>query len=260
MAAGRRRHQRAGPSPGPLDQRHHHRAPGRHRQLHPGRRRSRQLHRHPRPFTDTWSALGSGLGIYPAGVVTIGGTGGPLDTDLCVAGIPTAGGNPVNGLARWTGSAWQNFGGSGVGSNIEALTTLNGQPVAGGWITDSDGEPLYNIARWNGTRWTYVASGGTDARVRALLNHPTGIIAAGDFIRMDDVPRLPRRALQRRRVGSTRRRHRRRGLRPRLLQQRDHRRRRLPHRRRRPGNVHRRVERRRPGIPWATASTTSSAA
>jgi hypothetical protein len=67
-----------------------------------------------------------------------------------------AGGISANGLARWNGTTWQAFPGvSPFGTWAEAMTTFNGELVAGGYSI----APYNGIARWNGTTWQTLGTG-----------------------------------------------------------------------------------------------------
>lgn len=112
-----------------------------------------------------WAPLGNGLASTNSNGPVVGALhvfddgSGPA---LYVGGIFTsAGGVPVNGLARWNGSQW-----SAVGSNGSDV-------VAFGTFNDGNGPALYatgtfqlpgggttNLARWDGVTWVAVAFPG----------------------------------------------------------------------------------------------------
>jgi hypothetical protein len=139
------------------------------------------------PFTNSWSALGSGLGNTPAAATSVAGTGGPLDIDLVVAGVADAGGIAVDGYARWTGSAWQEFGDPGTGGIVSTAATLSGAVIAGGTGMSSGGTVLYGVARWNGSAWTHLGTGGTNSTVHALFQSAGDVYAGGEFTTIDGV-------------------------------------------------------------------------
>lgn len=102
-----------------------------------------------------WDSLSSGLlgnipgtasVMYPHDLCTYG-------TDLIVSGnFKKAGGQIVNGIARWDGAQWLPMG-QGFNSTVYAICVFNGELYAGGDFTLSGGTPLNYIAKWNGTNW-----------------------------------------------------------------------------------------------------------
>lgn len=106
------------------------------------------------PVTHVWSTFGSGvvgaisaLAVLPNGNLVIGGT------------ISSAGGVPVNNIARWTGASWTPLG-TGVDATVSALMVLgNGDLVAGGLFQSAGGGPASGIARWNGSSWSTYGAG-----------------------------------------------------------------------------------------------------
>jgi hypothetical protein len=60
---------------------------------------------------------------------------------------------PVKRIARWTGSAWQQIGSSGLGNEVRALQVVSSNNIyAGGTFANY-------VSRWNGTTWTAVGGG-----------------------------------------------------------------------------------------------------
>ncbi|MBK7213870.1 MAG: T9SS type A sorting domain-containing protein [Bacteroidales bacterium] len=102
-----------------------------------------------------WDSLGSGLSgnitgtapvMYPHDLCIWG-------TDLIVSGnFKKAGGQIVNGIARWDGTAWHGIG-PGFNSTVYGICEYNGELYAGGDFTMSGTTPLNYIAKWNGTNW-----------------------------------------------------------------------------------------------------------
>jgi hypothetical protein len=141
-------------------------------------------------FTNTWSALGSGLAQVPVQVVQIAGQTFN-DIDYVAVGVSQAGGVAVNGLARWTGSAWQNYG--GTGSNIldgSFYTAINfGGVTVGGRDLSVNGAARNGAARWNGSTWTSLAQPGTgtDGIGRVVARHNNQTYVGGDFAAIDSV-------------------------------------------------------------------------
>jgi hypothetical protein len=103
----------------------------------------------------SWDSLGSGLGgsipgtppvMYPHDMCVYG-------NDLIVAGnFTTAGGQQVNGIARWDGTQWHPLG-PGFNKSVYGVCVYNGVLYAGGDFTFSGNVPLHYIAAWNGTSW-----------------------------------------------------------------------------------------------------------
>lgn len=129
-----------------------------------------------------WQPLGSGLGEAPAYVWKLCVYNGQL-----VAGgqFSTAGDVPCNNIASWDGSRWQPLGGglTGVSSPyipLCALTTYNGQLVAGGCFTMAGGVSCGYIASWNGSGWQPLGS-GMDGFVTALGVYNGQLVAGGYF-------------------------------------------------------------------------------
>ncbi len=137
-----------------------------------------------------WSPLTGAGGTGVIGFATVAATYDDGDgVDLYVGGrFLTAGGVPVNGIARWDGTAWsalEDPGGIGLsGSGIagaEALAVFDdGSGPAlyvGGSFPIAGGIAANNIARWDGSQWSPlpgVAEVGTDGAVLALAVYDDG--------------------------------------------------------------------------------------
>lgn len=125
-------------------------------------------------FTSPISAYISALAAMPNGDVVAGGS------------FNSAGGVPVNNIARWNGMTWMPMG-SGMNGYVTALASLpNGNLVAGGDFTTAGGVVVNSVARWNGTAWSPLASGvwggPVAGQVHALAVMPNGdLIAGGNF-------------------------------------------------------------------------------
>jgi hypothetical protein len=115
-----------------------------------------------------WLASGSGMNGTVGPLTTWDPDGaGPQPAQLVAGGaFTTAGGVPVNFIARWDGSQWLPFG-KGMNSFVFDLTTwdpdgdgpLPPQLVAGGAFTTAGGVTVNNIARWDGTQWLSFGKG-----------------------------------------------------------------------------------------------------
>jgi len=102
-----------------------------------------------------WDSLGSGFsGSVISGVSVIYPHQMALfENDLIVCGnFKTAGGQTVNGIARWDGQSWYPIG-DGFNNTVYGIGVFNGQLFAGGGFTASGSTQLGCIARWNGTTW-----------------------------------------------------------------------------------------------------------
>jgi hypothetical protein len=124
---------------------------------------------------EQWHDVGGGVGsdgfvvVFAAAVFDEDGEGA-LPPSLFVGGqFRTAGGVPVEGLAKWDGTQWSNVGGGLSKSdptlrvNVNAMTVYDdGRGPAlyvGGSFRFAGGKDVYNIARWDGVEWEPVGSG-----------------------------------------------------------------------------------------------------
>ena len=123
-----------------------------------------------------WSALGSGVGSATFDrVLDMAGFDDGSGPALHVSGtFATAGGMPVNHIARWNGVGWAGLGGGlggGSGLSAQALAVFdagNGPALyVGGMFTTAGGLAANRIASWDGSSWTPVGS-GTSATVFGL--------------------------------------------------------------------------------------------
>ncbi|MBK8723707.1 MAG: hypothetical protein IPL95_16060 [Saprospiraceae bacterium] len=102
-----------------------------------------------------WDSLGSGLSGNISGTAPV-----MYPHDLCIYGndlivsgnFKNAGGQLVNGIARWDGSQWHSMG-QGFNSTVYSICTFNGELYAGGDFTMTGTTTLNYIAKWNGTNW-----------------------------------------------------------------------------------------------------------
>ena len=137
----------------------------------------------------SWSALdyGVSLGAVHALAVHDDGGGPALyagGTFLLAGGA--FGSIPVNRIAKWNGSIWDNLG-TGVntqGGIVSAVISHNdgsGQKLYIGGLFGSVGEVVVpSIARWNGSVWGPVGD-GLDGPVEALLLYNGALVASGAF-------------------------------------------------------------------------------
>jgi hypothetical protein len=104
----------------------------------------------------------------------------------------TAGGAPVNRIARWDGLSWSALtapGGTGVNGEVWALTVFDDGTgpalYAGGNFITAGGEVVNRVARWDGSSWSPLGS-GVSSTVRAITVFDDGagpaLYAGGNFI------------------------------------------------------------------------------
>jgi RHS repeat-associated protein len=106
--------------------------------------------------------------------------------NLYVAGaFSHAGGQLVNGIAKWDGTNWSALGSSdGVGWNAEAVAIYGRDVYVAGGIQQAGGVSVRNIARWDGQRWLTMGRGptnGIDGEVSSLAASPNGVFVGGSF-------------------------------------------------------------------------------
>lgn len=73
-----------------------------------------------------------------------------------------SGGQAVDSLARWDGSAWQPVGGPFTGFEHKVLdlhATADGRLVVTGEFQSVDGTPALNVAVWDGSTWSNLGGG-----------------------------------------------------------------------------------------------------
>jgi hypothetical protein len=105
---------------------------------------------------ETWRPVGTGMNGEVYALTVYKG-------DLIAAGHFTmAGGVRANNIARWDGKRWHPLGrGLERGLVVDwekdwgvlALTTYNGELIAGGGFNMAGGVEAHRIARWNGATW-----------------------------------------------------------------------------------------------------------
>lgn len=109
----------------------------------------------------TWSAVGTGIrrGGAPGTVYAMAEFDAGTGPEFYVAGdFDSAGGVPVQNIARWNGTAWQSVG-FGTNGPIYALAAYGGQLFIGGSFTTAAATPTIGLARWNGTSVSVTANG-----------------------------------------------------------------------------------------------------
>jgi len=146
----------------------------------------------------SWSTLGSGISLSSSSIIGHTTTINAMTVyngDLYVAGtFDTAGGVPVNCIAKWDGTTWSPVG-SGIKLHLEndqafAMAVFNNALYVGGRFDTVGGIPATNIAKWDGSSWSAVAAGLGVARntvfadsdaVISLAVYNNMLVAGGGF-------------------------------------------------------------------------------
>ena len=149
------------------------------------------------PITNTWSAVSAGQleGCNVAGsCFTVVNAIAANGADIYVGGnFNTAGGVPVNNVARLNGPTWSAMDGGvtlcptvGCGTEVFALAADGSGVDVGGLFTDAGATTVNNVARWDGSAWhAFTDAGntntGTDGQVLAIANDGSGYYFGGEF-------------------------------------------------------------------------------
>lgn len=109
----------------------------------------------------------------------------PDDGGIIAAGLFTsAGGVPVNNIAKWTGSTWIPLG-SGLNGDVYAMARLaNGDLVVGGTFTTAGGVPASKIARWDGQAWSAVNNFLNNDVTSLLVLSDGSLVVGGAFFQL----------------------------------------------------------------------------
>jgi hypothetical protein len=98
---------------------------------------------------NTWSGLGSGLGVTFQSVNALAASG----TNVFAGGSFTNSGKlPVASIARWNGVSWQTMGSGITGGgypHVGALVAVGADLYAGGEFTTAGGKLSYFFGHWN---------------------------------------------------------------------------------------------------------------
>ena len=155
----------------------------------------------------SWSPLGTGMSV-PSGSPAVfslavfdDGTGPAL---YAGGEFTTAGGVPVDRIARWDGTNWSELGGGipGFQKSVRALAVFDdgsGDALyAGGHFTTAGEVAANHVAKWDGTTWSAMGGGvgggisGIIPLVDCLLVFQDGngpaLYAGGDFTIADGLP------------------------------------------------------------------------
>ncbi len=156
----------------------------------------------------SWRSLGTGIaGTPPSANLTYVGSMAVYAGELVVAGgFVSAGGMPMNGIARWNGTSWNPVSmlGAGINGGFTCLTVHNNELYAGGTFTTINGTPANLVAKWNPAgSWVplgnAIPGGGIDpiyrgstftssSRVLSLGSYAGELIVGGRFTSANGVP------------------------------------------------------------------------
>ena len=131
--------------------------------------------------TGQWQPVGSGLIGLRVEQLTVLATG-----ELVASGtLASAGGVPVEGLARFDGTSW---GPLGVGARADAFVSLPSGDLLAANNSLAFGQWVGALNRWNGSSWSQFAP-DVDGRIAAMVQMPNGdIVVAGAFLSAGGVP------------------------------------------------------------------------
>lgn len=97
--------------------------------------------------------------------------------------------NDVAGIARWTGTSWNQIAGSGIiGTEVGSILHMDGGIVAGGTFTSIDSVNCNNVAFYDGSSWSPIGSGldyTGGITVSTLTIYEEELYAGGTFVTSD---------------------------------------------------------------------------
>jgi hypothetical protein len=137
----------------------------------------------------TWSNLGEGLRINPSHSTTIPYVASLIEYngDLYAAGqFDSAGGVPVNNIARWDGTSWSAVGSGILGTSytIDDMAVYNGALYAAGRFDSAGGNLVNSIAKWDGTQWSDIGGGVSAIEgVFCLMTYNGLLYVGGSFFK-----------------------------------------------------------------------------
>jgi hypothetical protein len=142
------------------------------------------------PATNRWSTLGGGI---EGGISSLLST--PDGRLFAAGGFANPGGTPVLRVAQWTGTQWQDVGGTtpdpGFRGGFSALSIMNnGDIILVGNFNNVAGVPANDLARWNGNAWSPFGTGiggstGVPNVIAVLPLSATELVVAGSFNQAD---------------------------------------------------------------------------
>lgn len=92
----------------------------------------------------------------------------------------TAGGNPVNKVARWDGTTWWSMGNGVDDGAVFKLIQYGSNITVGGSFTLIGGLPVNRVASWNSVNWSNL-SFGMNGNIHAFYASGTSLYAGGEF-------------------------------------------------------------------------------
>lgn len=119
------------------------------------------------PVGNEFNGRVTGFGTYQGQMVVIG------EFTAC-------GGQPMMGIARWDGLAWQGLGSGLEDGIVWDVEEFNGELYAAGDFYIAGGQNIAALARWDGSSWRTVGS-SLNAGARALLIHNDKLLIGGSF-------------------------------------------------------------------------------
>jgi hypothetical protein len=139
-----------------------------------------------------WSESVAGSSQAPNGTVRALASRG--DELFAGGDFVLAGGETVNGSARWDGRRWRALG-SGVDGTVQAIAVGGSDVYFGGEFTTAGGRPANAIARWDGRAWSPLGSGVSGSRdvvrptaVYAIAVRGREVYVGGRFATAGGVP------------------------------------------------------------------------
>lgn len=141
------------------------------------------------PDTDTWSAMGAGLGSAANRNEIRDFAVQPNGRLIAVGQVSSNGTVGVGIVARWTGTQWLQVGSDFTGVNnwpsVRCIAALaNGDLIVGGSFTTAGGVPASAVARWNGDVWSGLGTGTSPGvgGVNYPQVHDIEVVTNGDVI------------------------------------------------------------------------------
>ncbi len=134
-----------------------------------------------------WSAMGTGLQSGHANAFANIGVSVNNNDLMVVGSFGSAGGVANTGrIARWTGSAWQTYGGS-ANNTVNDVALVNGQYHIAGSFTSVEGYPAPGVSRYQpGVGWRSLIV-GNNGPVHDMVYLGSDLYVAGDFTEMGGI-------------------------------------------------------------------------
>lgn len=146
----------------------------------------------------TWESLGSGIVTPNSGTVwaiEAYGSDGKRGGDVYAGGAFSGVEPSMQGIQRWSGTAWESVGGGVAGSVRDLVVFDDGAGVpslfACGDFLDAGGTRVNRIARWDGTSWSEVGGGLNDSAYKLLVvttGSQSQLLVAGSFTEAGNQP------------------------------------------------------------------------